>query len=250
MSKNKCLVIGASSSICKKLIPMMLDVNFEVFLINKSPSKMDDLLSEMSEHLTNISYLTNINFSEASGSYSEVISRILIDNKFSHIFINHGVMYFHSELSSEKIFDEFNCNLTSIGVILHLIESNSSHMNLRQIIVVGSIAGDMGKEKNPTYDATKAGLHALCEGYAQRFKRIGINLLLVKPGNIISPMTGFNREGLLWSTPKKVANEIFRFFNSNKRVIYTPGYWWLVMSLVKLLPRKFFLALGLGNSNS
>lgn len=247
---KSCLIFGATSSIAIQLSSILIANGFQLSLVGRSLTKMNAILENLKGNHRNISTLANIDFSESPEAYIHKIELLLSRNKYTHIFINHGVMFSHSKLSNENIFNEFNCNLTSIAVLLNLIESYASQIDLKQIIVVGSIAGDMGKEKNPCYDATKAGLHTLCEGFAERFYGLGVDLLLIKPGNISSPMTDIAREGILWATPSYVAHQIFKNFDSTKRVIYVPIYWGWIMTLVKMIPMPLFRFLGLGKSNT
>lgn len=247
---KSCLIFGATSSIAIQLSSILINNGFRLSLVGRSLTKINATLETLKSCNENISTLANIDFSENPKEYIHKIELLLSTNKYTHIFINHGVMIPHSKLSDEKIFNEFNCNLTSIAVLLTLIESYASQICLKKIIVVGSIAGDMGKEKNPCYDATKAGLHTLCEGFSQRFYRLGVDFLLIKPGNISSPMTDIGREGFLWVTPSYVADQIFKNFDSTKKVLYVPMYWRWIMVIVKMVPMPLFRFLGLGKSNT
>ena len=81
----------------------------------------------------------------------------------------------------------------------------------RTIIIIGSAAGDRGSRSNYVYGAAKAGLTTFAEGVAHRLNGTNLHVLPVKPGLIDTPMTAhFDRRGLLWSTPERIAASMER----------------------------------------
>ena len=46
------------------------------------------------------------------------------------------------------------------------------NQNFGRIVVVGSVAGDVGRKKNYTYGSAKAGLEVYCQGVQQRLLSI------------------------------------------------------------------------------
>ena len=63
--------------------------------------------------------------------------------------------------------------------------------NRGSLIVVGSVAGDRGRQSNYVYGAAKGGLGILIQGIAHRLANRGstARAVLVKPGFVDTPMT-------------------------------------------------------------
>jgi decaprenylphospho-beta-D-erythro-pentofuranosid-2-ulose 2-reductase len=129
-------------------------------------------------------------------------------------------------------------NFTSAALWLQMAIRHLPHDRPRWIVVLGSVAGDRGRRSNYVYGAAKAGLAAFAEGLGHRLHGTGIRVLTVKPGLTDTPMTAhLDRSGPLWSTPEAVAACIVRAMRRGRAVVYAPGWWWLVMAVVRALPR-------------
>jgi NAD(P)-dependent dehydrogenase (short-subunit alcohol dehydrogenase family) len=105
--------------------------------------------------------------------------------------------------------------------------------------VIGSVAGDRGRQSNYPYGAAKAGLERYVEGLQHRFA-LGsgsISAHLVKPGFVDSPMTeGMEKGGPLWATPDQVAQAIWRGVSRGRTVLYVPSYWLSIMAIIRAVP--------------
>ena len=53
-------------------------------------------------------------------------------------------------------------------------------------------------------------------------------------------MTEHMKKSFLWSTPKKVANDINKAVHKKKEIVYTPRYWFFVLFFLKLIREKFY----------
>lgn len=105
------------------------------------------------------------------------------------------------------------------------------------LVVIGSVAGDRGRQSNFVYGAAKAGLGVLVQGLAHRLARSGARAVLVKPGFVDTPMTaGIAKGGPLWSTPAKVAAVIRRAADRGGPVVYAPLFWRGIMAVIRAVP--------------
>ena len=111
-----------------------------------------------------------------------------------------------------------------------------------KIVVISSVAGDRARISNYAYGTTKNALSFYCDGLGQRLSKYNIDILIVKPGFVDTPMTAdIPNKGFLWSTPEKVAKDIIRNINKKKKVLYTPKFWFFIMMLVKLIPNRLLI---------
>lgn len=109
------------------------------------------------------------------------------------------------------------------------------------LAVIGSVAGDRGRQSNALYGATKGGLGILVQGLAHRLAKHGAKAVLVKPGFVSTAMTAhIPNKGALWSSPDKVARLIRSAAEGQAPVVYAPGYWRLIMTVIRSVPARIF----------
>jgi NAD(P)-dependent dehydrogenase (short-subunit alcohol dehydrogenase family) len=110
------------------------------------------------------------------------------------------------------------------------------------LLVIGSVAGDRGRQSNYIYGAAKAGLAALMQGIAHRFGPNGPRAILIKPGPVDTPMTAHMKKGgPMWASAEPVAAQIHRAaMRGGPQVVYAPLRWRLIMLIIRLLPAPVF----------
>jgi NAD(P)-dependent dehydrogenase (short-subunit alcohol dehydrogenase family) len=111
------------------------------------------------------------------------------------------------------------------------------------LVVLGSVAGDRGRQSNYVYGAAKAGLGALVQGIAHRLalRNSGARAVLVKPGFVDTAMTDhMPKGGPLWAKPEAVARTLRHAADRGGPVVYAPGFWRLIMLAIRLVPASIF----------
>ncbi len=107
------------------------------------------------------------------------------------------------------------------------------------IAVIGSVAGDRGRKSNYAYGAAKGLVDRYLQGMQHRFARGPLKLVLVKPGPTATPMTAhLSPRGL--APVEAVAQRIVDGIAAGKPVVYAPPKWWLIMMVIRHLPRFVF----------
>jgi short-subunit dehydrogenase len=105
-----------------------------------------------------------------------------------------------------------------------------------QVVVIGSVAGDRGRRKNYLYGSAKAGLATYAEGLRSRLFPCGATVTVVKPGFIDTAMT-WGLPGLfLVSSPQSCAQAILTAAQKGRPVLYHPGFWRLIMLIIRHIP--------------
>ena len=108
------------------------------------------------------------------------------------------------------------------------------------LAVISSVAGDRGRKSNYVYGASKGALNIFLEGLRNRVDRDGVHVLTIKPGFVATPMTAHVEQNFLFASPEKVAKGILRAVDKRKDVVYVPGFWALIMFLVRSIPEWQF----------
>jgi NADP-dependent 3-hydroxy acid dehydrogenase YdfG len=110
------------------------------------------------------------------------------------------------------------------------------------LIVIGSVAGDRGRQSNYVYGAAKAGLGVLVQGIAHRLAPSGARAVLIKPGFVDTPMTAHlpGRQGPLWAKPEALGSAILAASVRGGPIIYAPGFWRIIMLVIRAVPAAIF----------
>ncbi|MCH7227405.1 SDR family NAD(P)-dependent oxidoreductase [Haloferula sp. A504] len=105
------------------------------------------------------------------------------------------------------------------------------------LAVFGSVAGDRGRQSNYLYGATKAALETFLAGLRHRFADLpAVAITLLKPGLTDTPMTANIEKGPLFSSASKVGEAAWKAIHKRKSTAYLPGWWRLVMGVIRHLP--------------
>jgi NAD(P)-dependent dehydrogenase (short-subunit alcohol dehydrogenase family) len=114
-----------------------------------------------------------------------------------------------------------------------------------RVIVLGSVAGDRGRFSNYVYGSAKAGLAAFCSGLRARLYRSGVTLTFAKPGFLDTGMT-WGLPGIFYAeSPERAATTLLRAALKGKEVLYVPGFWALIMLIIRSVPEKIFKKLSI-----
>ncbi|MBI1339921.1 SDR family NAD(P)-dependent oxidoreductase [bacterium] len=109
------------------------------------------------------------------------------------------------------------------------------------LVVIGSVAGDRGRQSNYAYGAAKGGLALFVQGLAHRVSGSGVRVALVKPGFVDTPMTDrMKKGGPLWATPDAVARTLRRAADRGGPIHYAPWFWRFIMLAIRATPALVF----------
>jgi short-subunit dehydrogenase len=111
------------------------------------------------------------------------------------------------------------------------------------LAIISSVAGDRGRQSNYVYGTSKAALTAFVSGLRNRLDRHGVNVLTIKPGFVITPMTAGMKLGPLAAKPHVVAEGIVSAIQKRRDVVYLPFFWRYIMAIIKAVPERIFKGL-------
>ena len=118
--------------------------------------------------------------------------------------------------------------------------------NHGSLAVIGSVAGDRGRQSNYIYGAAKALVEHYLQGLRNRLHSHGVSVTLIKPGPTDTPMTAeLKRMGLRLTPAPQVAHDIVHGIAQRRAVVYTPGRWRWIMAIIRAIPEALFVRLKL-----
>lgn len=112
------------------------------------------------------------------------------------------------------------------------------------VAVVASVAGYRGLPTSAAYGATKAALINMCEALKPELARDGIDLSLINPGFVETPLTAQNKFPMPFLiSAEEAAVTIYKGLIARKFEIAFPWTFVVMLKLMRLLPNRLFFAL-------
>ena len=241
------LVIGATSSIAIATARLLAENGFNLFLIARDIERLEKLAADLKVRGANNVYFDVLDINIFS-SHKIILENA--KNKLGNIdiaLIAHGVLpdQKNCENDFELTLAAFNTNaLSTISLLTHLANIFEAQQT-GSIAVIGSVAGDRGRQSNYVYGAAKASVSIFTQGLRNRLSPYGVHVLTIKPGFVDTPMTLQFRKNFLWTKPERIAKGIIEAIDSKKNTVYLPGYWRFIMWIIRSIPEGIFVRLRL-----
>ena len=243
------LVLGATSAIANAYARQRAATGGRLVLVGRHQERLAAIAADLTargaaEVATVATDLADMAGAEAR--FADMMSRL---GPPDEVVLAYGVLGEQSAAqdSAEETRRIIDVNFTSAALWLQLaakVLTEPRHLadgRFRTLVVIGSVAGDRGRQSNYVYGAAKAGLDAFAEGLAHRLHRTNVNVVTGKPGFVDTPMTAhLDRSGPLWAQPEAIAGAIDRAVAKGQRIVYAPWFWRPIMTAVRFAPRPLF----------
>lgn len=169
-----------------------------------------------------------------------------LGGRLDGVIVCHGYMAGQDEgaRDSECARRMIDTNYTSAALLLDLAAPRLTRPG-GFIAAVSSVAGDRGRPSNFIYGSTKAALNTYLEGLRAALFKEGISVTTIKPGFVDTSMTWGLPGMFLVASPEKVAADVERAIRRRKPVVYTPWFWWGIMTIIRSIPGFVFKRLRL-----
>ena len=143
----------------------------------------------------------------------------------------------HPDLAAKVISISLSAAAASLMVLLPVL-TLPDHPS--RVIVIASVSGDRGRRSNYVYGAAKAGLIALASGLRSRLYPCGGSVVTAKLGFIDTATTWGGAKIFLAADPKATAAALMRASDRKIDVLYFPKFWWIIMTIIRLIPEFLF----------
>ncbi len=134
--------------------------------------------------------------------------------------------------------------LSAISLLTRLANRFESERH-GTLAVISSVAGDRGRGSNYVYGSAKAAVSTFLDGLRNRLHESGVKVITAKPGFVDTPMTASIEKGFLWAQPDAVGRGIHQAIVRGKDVVYLPGFWRVIMMIIRHVPETLFKRLSL-----
>ena len=244
---RKVLIVGATSAIAEAVARLLAAQGDLLYLVGRRAEALEAIAADL-----RVRGAARVQ-TEVMDANAIERHAALLDNAdvalggLDTVLIAHGTLSDQAacQQSVALTFQELHTNTLSVIALLTLIANHFEAQRVGTIAVISSVAGDRGRQSNYVYGTAKAAISTFLSGLRQRLYKSGVQVVTIKPGFVDTPMTRDFSKGLLWAKPERVARDIVRAMENGKDVVYTPGFWWAIMQLIKSIPEFVFRRLPL-----
>jgi len=159
--------------------------------------------------------------------------------EFDTVVITAGVFATQDRLEADSALTETMLTANFTGTVLFCEEARRRLLARGggTLCVFSSVAGERGRKPVVLYGAAKAGLSAYLEGLDHKFRAQGLKVITVKPGFVKTGMTAGLRPPPFAGEPDQVAALVLGGILRGSPVVYAPGMWRWIMTVIRCLPR-------------
>ena len=245
MTKLKRIVIvGATSAIAAHCARLWLQQEaVDLVLVGRHAPRLDHVANDLRVR----SPQSAVQVIEADLLDCEAIQRVVTDiaasARIDIVLIAHGALPDQAEcqINQAACHEAIAINGTSPVLWAEAFASDFERSGHGTLVLIGSVAGDRGRQSNYVYGAAKGMLARYAEGLQHRFAGTRVKVVLIKPGPTDTPMTAhLKNQGAKLASVESVARHIVSAAASGKPLVYTPRKWWLIMRIIQHLPRRVF----------
>lgn len=243
VDKRTVLVLGATSAIAAAFCRRRAAEGSRFVLVARNAERLDSIKADLEGRGASRAVTVTSDLADMSNCDNRFLAFLQPLGAPDEVLLAYGVLgdQGKAQTDADETRQIIDVNFTSAALWLQLAAKHLGQDRPCALVVIGSVAGDRGRQSNYVYGAAKAGLDAFAEGLAHRAHGTKLRVVTVKPGFIDTPMTAhLDRSGPLWAKPEAVAAAIDNALAKGRRIVYAPWFWWPIMTAVRMAPRPLF----------
>lgn len=242
--RKRIVIVGATSSIAEHCARLWLqDQPADLILLGRDTRRVERVAADLRVR----SPESGIQVVQAEfldpGAVQFTVDSLTAQGGVDIVLIAHGALPDQSECENDLQTCREALEINGISPALYA-EAFARHMaqaNHGTIVLIGSVAGDRGRKSNYVYGAAKGLVTRYAQGLQHRFAGTKVRIVLIKPGPTDTPMTAhLKNQGAKLAPVANVAKQIVSGVEAGKSVVYVPGKWGLIMTIIRLLPSFIF----------
>lgn len=244
---RKILIVGATSAMAEACARLWAQRGDQIFLAARNASQLQSLADDLKVRGAQRvgSMVFDATHLHQHAALLAEATRVM--DGLDTVLIAHGTLSDQARAQTDVDYalSEITINGTSVVALMTLAGEQLARQGRGAIAVISSVAGDRGRQSNYVYGSAKALVSAFASGQRQRLAKQGVHVITVKPGFVDTPMTAHLKKGALWAKPDQVARDISAAIDKGRTIVYTPGFWRLIMLIIKHIPEFIFIKLSL-----
>jgi len=190
--KKVALVTGASSGIGKETAKLLVENGYVVYGASRRIEKMTEL-KDLGIKLVELDIADD-------NSIVRCVNEVLRNENRIDVIVNNAGYGSYGALEDVPISEakyQFEVNIFGLARITQLLLPVMRKQHSGRIINISSIGGSFGEPHGSWYHATKFALEGLSDSLRMELKQFGIDVIIIKPGAILTEWNVIARENLM-----------------------------------------------------
>ncbi len=225
-------IIGASSGIGAELAVALSKQGCDLILSARRESALQDVLSKMNTGNHRVLAFDIADYTQTAQAFSSIDQLDCV--------VHMAAVYDPSRQGRNDIHiiqKSLRVNLEGVFNMLTLVKPFFIKQGHGQIALCGSVAGYIGLPHSQPYAATKAAIINLAESLYVECKTKGVDVKLINPGFVRTPLTDKNSFDMpMMIEVDEAADAIVKGLVSTSFEIHFPKKFTLILKLMQLLP--------------
>ena len=244
---QKVLIVGATSAIAEASARLWAARGDALFLVGRNATRLEIIAADLSVRGAATVGCFVMDAADTAKHAAMLDAAFIALGGLDVALIAHGTLPDQKacEASVELTLKEIDNNGLSVVALATLLGDKFEAQGHGSLAVIGSVAGDRGRQSNYVYGAAKGLVSLFLQGLRNRLAKKGVQVLTIKPGFVDTPMTASFKKGALWAQPDDIARGILRAIEQRKDIVYLPGFWRLIMLIIRHIPERVFKRLSL-----
>ncbi len=237
---RRLLILGGGSDIAAAFVNRLATESLSlVVLAGRAGGTRDEAASRLAAEHPSLAIETTDFDGSNSGSHAQVLVAIDEANgPFDAVLVAFGQLgaEFNIDANPAEMAELANVNFGgAVSSCLAALQILRGEPNAR-LIVFSSIAAVRPRIGNIVYGSAKSGLDAFARELAAPAKKVGVEVVVVRPGFVHSRMTEGLDAAPFATTPDEVADDMFDGLAKGKAIIHSPAVLAPVGLVLKNLP--------------
>lgn len=244
---QKILIIGATSAIAEATARIWAARGAALFLVGRNVGRLEAVASDLRVRGAAAVTAFAMDACDTAAHAAMLEAAECALGGLDVALIAHGSLPDQKacEASVELTLKEIDTNALSVIALATRLAETLEKQGSGTLVVISSVAGDRGRQSNYVYGAAKGMVSLFMQGLRNRLVRKGVRVITIKPGFVDTPMTAAFPKGALWAKPDAIARGIVRAIDRGADEVYLPGFWRLIMFVIRHIPERVFRKMSL-----
>lgn len=242
---KKAVIVGASSGIGYEIAKILISKGWSVGIAARRSDKLDELKAIAPDRVK--TEFIDVTTADAPANLQSLIDKLCGMDLF---FLSSGIGFQNSDLKPEV---ELNTAITNVEGFIRMTTAAFNYFKVHNgghLAIISSIAGTKGLGVAPAYSATKRFQNTYIDALEQlsNMQKLGIRFTDIRPGFVQTNLLNDNKHYPLLMIPEKVAQDIVKALEHNKRIAVIDWRYRLLVWGWKLIPRYIWKNLSIKTS--
>jgi short-subunit dehydrogenase len=244
---QRILIVGATSGMAEAAARVWAQRGERLYLLGRDAERLQALAADLKVRGADIAGVGHFDAADLASHPAAVGAALAALGGLDVALLAQGVLgdQAASAADAATALKELTVNALSIVSIATPLANALEAQGHGSLAIISSVAGERGRQSNYVYGSAKALVTAFASGLRNRLAPQGVNVVTILPGFVATAMTAHLKQGPLFASAATAGRLIVKAVDERKAVAYVPGFWRLIMAIIKAIPEPIFKKLKL-----